>query len=304
MSLIKLQTLNTITHTLMLTYFCVRFLLAFISPTQHYYLYAKWWLHNVIMRNIKRLMAENCFLYTDYLVNNRYAARMAIATWFTLKGLQYRIPNIFKKLKDFFPPYHPFSGLHVLKLYHYRSPYTIPKRFSNWEINCKGQDSAQKKYFILKPPFLKCNHFLFDESNICWFAIWKTRFQFIYYGYISFISKYRKPWDYYKIWLYILLYTHLNHWICMQLIESHFREKQQHMGLLPDTQYCGLCMRRKCRERFTHHRLSRHASRHVRHARAVMHAGIAYWRFPLKSVAGKTFPGFPAHAQPAILRIW
>ena len=25
---------------------------------------------------------------------------------------------------------------------------------------------------------------------------------------------------------------------------------------------------------------------------------------PFKSVAGKTFPAFPAHAQPAIVRIW
>ena len=49
---------------------------------------------------------------------------------------------------------------------------------------------------------------------------------------------------------------------------------------------------------------SRHASRHVRHARAVMHAGIANWWFPLKSVAGKMFPAFTAHAQPTILRIW
>ena len=38
---------------------------------------------------------------------------------------------------------------------------------------------------------------------------------------------------------------------------------------------------------------SRHASRHVRNARAVMHAGIANWRFSLMSVAGKTFPGIP-----------
>ena len=49
---------------------------------------------------------------------------------------------------------------------------------------------------------------------------------------------------------------------------------------------------------------SRHASRHVRDARAVMHVGIANLRFPLKSVAGKTFPAFPAHAQLALLRIW
>ena len=31
----------------------------------------------------------------------------------------------------------------------------------------------------------------------------------------------------------------------------------------------------------------RHASRHVRHARAVMHTGIANYRFPMKSLAGK-----------------
>ena len=49
---------------------------------------------------------------------------------------------------------------------------------------------------------------------------------------------------------------------------------------------------------------SQHASRHVRDARALMQCGIANWRFPLKSVAGKPIPAFPAHAQPAILRIW
>ena len=50
------------------------------------------------------------------------------------------------------------------------------------------------------------------------------------------------------------------------------------MDLLPDTQNCGLHMRRECRERFpaTAGKRSRHASRHVRDARAVMHAGIAY----------------------------
>ena len=49
---------------------------------------------------------------------------------------------------------------------------------------------------------------------------------------------------------------------------------------------------------------SRYASRHVRDARAVMHVGIDNTRLPLKLVAGKTFLAFPAHAQPAILRIW
>ena len=32
-----------------------------------------------------------------------------------------------------------------------------------------------------------------------------------------------------------------------------------------------------------------------------MHAGIADWLFPLKSVVGKAFPAFPAHAQLTIL---
>ena len=35
---------------------------------------------------------------------------------------------------------------------------------------------------------------------------------------------------------------------------------------------------------------SRHASRHVHDARAVMHATIANWRFPLNSAAGENIP--------------
>ena len=35
------------------------------------------------------------------------------------------------------------------------------------------------------------------------------------------------------------------------------------------------------------------------HALVVMYAGIVNSRFPLKSMAGKTFPAFPAHARPA-----
>ena len=68
-------------------------------------------------------------------------------------------------------------------------------------------------------------------------------------------------------------------------------------------------MRRECRERFppptlkeTASQRSRNASRHVRYARAVMHVGITNPRFTLKLVSGKT--AFPAHAQPANLRIW
>ena len=41
----------------------------------------------------------------------------------------------------------------------------------------------------------------------------------------------------------------------------------------------------------------------TRDARVLMHAGIAKQWLPLKSVAGKTFPAFPAQAQSAFLRI-
>ena len=74
------------------------------------------------------------------------------------------------------------------------------------------------------------------------------------------------------------------------------------MGLLPDTQNCGLRMRRECRERFPSHR--RLAIPTCITARAVMHGGIANLRFPLNLMAGKTFTTFAAHAQPAIVRIW
>ena len=43
---------------------------------------------------------------------------------------------------------------------------------------------------------------------------------------------------------------------------------------------------------------SRHASRHVRHVRAVMHVGS------LIHGRGETLPAYPAHAPLAILRIW
>ena len=49
------------------------------------------------------------------------------------------------------------------------------------------------------------------------------------------------------------------------------------IGLLPDTQNCGLRIRRECRERFPHHRglAILYALRHVHDARVVMHAWIA-----------------------------
>ena len=67
------------------------------------------------------------------------------------------------------------------------------------------------------------------------------------------------------------------------------------MGLLPDKQYCGCACAGNAGNAFpvTAGKRSRHASRHVRHARAVMHAGIANLRFPLKSATGENVPGIP-----------
>ena len=70
------------------------------------------------------------------------------------------------------------------------------------------------------------------------------------------------------------------------------------MGLLPDTRNCGCACARNAGNVFpvTAGERSRHASRHVRHvldARAVMHAGIINYRFPLKSAAGENVPGIP-----------
>ena len=61
------------------------------------------------------------------------------------------------------------------------------------------------------------------------------------------------------------------------------------MGLLPVKQICELCMRQEYRNVFPASTVKRsqHASRHVRDARVLMHAGIANWQLPLESVAGK-----------------
>ena len=42
----------------------------------------------------------------------------------------------------------------------------------------------------------------------------------------------------------------------------------------------------------------------LRAAHAPGMPGFANWRFPLKLVAGKSFPAWSAHAQPTILHIW
>ena len=78
------------------------------------------------------------------------------------------------------------------------------------------------------------------------------------------------------------------------------------MGLLPDTQNCGLRMRRECRERFPHHRFQRKSLV----SDPGMHHGTCGTHVPwcmsglLTCGDGENVPGIPAHAQPAILRIW
>ena len=77
-------------------------------------------------------------------------------------------------------------------------------------------------------------------------------------------------------------------------------------GLVPDTQNCGLRMRRECRERFPRHRLLRKPLVND----PSMHHGTCVTHVPwcmsgsLTCGEGEKFPAFPAHAQPAILHIW
>ena len=67
------------------------------------------------------------------------------------------------------------------------------------------------------------------------------------------------------------------------------------MGLLPNTSNCGYAYAGNAGNVFpaTAGKQSRHASRHVRDARAVMHAGMANSRFPLNSTVGENVPGIP-----------
>ena len=65
-------------------------------------------------------------------------------------------------------------------------------------------------------------------------------------------------------------------------------------------------MRRECRGRFPHHRLQRKplvSDPGIHHSTCVTHvpwcmSGSLIWD------GGETFPAFPVHAQPSILRIW
>ena len=81
------------------------------------------------------------------------------------------------------------------------------------------------------------------------------------------------------------------------------------MGILPDTQNCGLRMRWERRERFPRHRLQRKplvSDPSMHHGSCVTHMPWCMSRSQTRG-GGENVPGipaFPAHAQPAILRIW
>ena len=65
-------------------------------------------------------------------------------------------------------------------------------------------------------------------------------------------------------------------------------------------------MRWNCRERFPRHRLQRKplvSDPGMHHGTCVTHVAW-YTSGSLTAVAGKTFPAFPTHAQPEIVRIW
>ena len=100
--------------------------------------------------------------------------------------------------------------------------------------------------------------------------------------------------------------TLLSGYCCSYLLVASLPLSLTHMGLLPDTQNCGLRMCRECRERFPRHRLQRKplvSDSDMRHGTCVTHVP---WCMSgsLTRVDGETFPAFPAHAQPAILCIW
>ena len=79
------------------------------------------------------------------------------------------------------------------------------------------------------------------------------------------------------------------------LVECQQVGTSRTMGLLPNTSNCGCACAGNAGNVFpaTAGKQSRHASRHVCDARAVMHAGIANSRFTLNSAAGGNVPGIP-----------
>ena len=98
-----------------------------------------------------------------------------------------------------------------------------------------------------------------------------------------------------KTWVSSKLKVTLSKYHAVNTYPFSFNSNNPPMGLLPDTQNCGCACAGNAGNVFpvTAGKRSRHASRHVRHARAVMHAGIANLRFPFQLAAGENVPGIP-----------
>ena len=82
---------------------------------------------------------------------------------------------------------------------------------------------------------------------------------------------------------------------------------EQTMGLLPDTQNCGLRKRRECQESCPRHQLQRKplvSDPCMHHGTCMTHAPWCTSGSLSRGGGKKTFPAFPAHAQPASLLIW
>ena len=90
----------------------------------------------------------------------------------------------------------------------------------------------------------------------------------------------------------------------LRMDHSVTHEELYAMGLLPETQNCGLHMRREFRERFPPP--SRVSDPGLHHGTCVAHvpwciSGSLTNGLLWSLVVGKTFPAFPAHAQPVYL---
>ena len=100
-------------------------------------------------------------------------------------------------------------------------------------------------------------------------------------------------------WEFVSICVSVSNFICMLF---WVRVVLGNHGPLTKCVYCGLCMRRECRERFPRHQPQRkplvrdpgmHHGTCVTHVPWCMSGSVTYGH-------GKTFPAFQAHAQPTL----
>ena len=136
----------------------------------------------------------------------------------------------------------------------------------------------------------------------CWLLV--SQYKTLSYGKLYFTKQAHHAWRYA---IHQQAMGVINrHYECHHIGNVH-KAKAWGRGNGPLIRYvnCGLRMRRECRERFPRHQSQRKPLVND----PVIHHGT--WRTcrdecldRLLEVTGKTFPAFPAHAQPAIVRIW